>query len=150
MSGIPNCSESMVNKFKLNSDTLSPFLDSKTNLRAEGSSSSEERVIWSSFPAILRIFYKFSIESPRVRGLSHLYLSNPFSLKVKETKATWEESMAWRESPYPLASILTFLTNSLMESTIFLKMIPCSYLASNIWLNYYFVKIVSFSWTCLL
>lgn len=40
--------------------------------------------------------------------------------------------MAYKESPAPEASIFTFFTKSLMESTIFLKRVPYSYLASNI------------------
>lgn len=62
----------MVNKFKLDSEILDPFLASKMNFKEEGSSSSAEMVILSSFPANLRIFYKFSMDSPRVIGVSHL------------------------------------------------------------------------------
>lgn len=72
VSGIPNYSLSRVRRFKLNSDTFSPFLDSNKNLSYDGSSSSAEKVMQSSFPETLRIFDKFSIDNPKVKGLSHL------------------------------------------------------------------------------
>jgi len=70
VSGIPNYSLSSVSKFKLNSETLSPFFDSNTNFKEEGSSSSAYKVMESSLPAHFRIFDKFSIDRPNVRGLS--------------------------------------------------------------------------------
>lgn len=64
------------------------------NFKEEASSSSADKVMESSLLANFKIFYKFSIESPKVNYLSHLKLSKPFSSRFKETKATWEESIA--------------------------------------------------------
>lgn len=119
------------NKWNENEDVYLQLF-SKKNLREEGSSSSVWRVIESSLPAHLRILERFSIERPRVIGLSHLYSLKPFSFNLRETKATWAESIACMERPLVLASILTDLTKSLIASTIFLKTTPYCNLASNI------------------
>ena len=87
VSGIPNYSLSSYNRFKLKSENFSPFWLSKTNLILEGSSSADSEME-SSDPAHLRIFDKFSIERPRVKGRSHLKDENPDSCKKKETSAT--------------------------------------------------------------
>jgi len=105
---------------------------SKKNLREEGSSSSVWSVIESSLPAHFRIFERFSMERPKVRGRSQRYSLNPFSFNFNETNATCAESMACIDKPLEFASMLTDFTRSLMESMIFLNEILCCSLASNI------------------
>lgn len=53
--------------------------------------------------------------------LSLLYSANPFSFKVKDTKATCEGSIAYRDIAVGPASMFTLLTKSLIDSTIFLR-----------------------------
>ena len=88
--------------------------------------------VTSSFPAHLRILLRFSMLRPIVILRSQRYLLNPFSFMCKDTKATCDESIAWSEIPSLFMSKLTFLTRSLMASTIFLKVTPFSKRASNI------------------
>lgn len=107
-------------------------MDSKINLRDDGSSSSAFIVITSSLPATFNIFDKFSIDKPKVKGLSHLYGEKPFSYSKRDTRATCEESIAYIERPDVLASILTFFTKSFIASTNFLNITPSSKRASNI------------------
>jgi hypothetical protein len=68
---MPNYSVSILIKLRLNSLTLSYFSFSNVNLIVDGSSSALI-VTTSSLPAHLRILLRFSIESPKVRDLSHL------------------------------------------------------------------------------
>ena len=104
---------------------------SKRKEIVEGSSSAF-MVIISSLPAHFIILERLAISRPRVIGLSALNRLKPSSLRFSETSATCDESMAWRDIPVPLISMLTLATRSLIESTIFLKICPCSSLASNI------------------
>ncbi len=55
---------------------------------------------------------------------SHLNDANPDSSRWKETRATWEESIACIDRPLEVASKLTDLTKSFTDSTIFLKTRP--------------------------
>jgi hypothetical protein len=71
VSGIPNCSLSNCNKFKLNSEIFSCLLPSKISLSVLGSSS-HYKVIISSFEAHFKTLAKLSILNPKVMGLSHL------------------------------------------------------------------------------
>ena len=79
---------------------------------------------------MLKPFNKFYI--PKVIYLSHLYDENPDSSNWNDTKATWEESIAYIDNPLLDASRLTVFTRSLIASTIFFKTWPSANLASNI------------------
>ena len=63
-------------------------------------------------------------EVPLVFARSAFYDSNPTEPRVSETRATWLESMACSEMPWGVASMLTSVTRSLMESTIRLSTCP--------------------------
>lgn len=103
---------------------------SKIKVMEEGSSSAFMEMI-SSLPAHFMILERFWMLRPKVMFLRALKLVKPFSLRFKATRATWEESIAWMERPAEETSMLTVLTNSLMASMIFLRTIPCSSLAWN-------------------
>ena len=70
--------------------------------------------------------------TPSVMTPSDLYSVKPPSLRVRETRATWDGSMAYIEIAVGPASIFTFYTSSLIESTIFFKITPWSRRARNI------------------
>jgi len=131
VSGIPNCSLSKVIKFNENSEIFSFLLLSKMNVIFDGSSSAF-MVIISSLPAHFMILARLVMLRPSVIALSALNPVKPLSYKFKETNATWDESIACIVNPVVLTSILTEVTSSLMASTIFLRMTPCSNLAWNI------------------
>ena len=75
----------------------------------------------SSLLASLKSLARFYTLNPNVITPSLLYSANPDSFNVKETKATCEGSIAYMEIAVGPASIFTFYTSSLIESTIFLR-----------------------------
>ena len=78
----------------------------------------------SSLSAILNNFARLYTLSPKVITPSLRYSAKPASFKVKDTKATCEGSIAYIDIAVGPASIFTFYTNSLIESTIFLRIYP--------------------------
>src|ERR1700733_3089798 len=77
------------------------LLELKLKLSWDVASHSHSSFMKSSLPAHLRILERFSMDSPKVVGLSHLYSSKaslPFS-RDTATKATCEESIAWMNMP---------------------------------------------------
>lgn len=68
---------------------------------------------------------------PIDRFLSHRYLSNPSLLRFKDTRLTWELSIAWSCIPDAEHSNVASFSKSLMASKIFFKMELWTNLASN-------------------
>ena len=69
---------------------------------------------------------------PMDRFLSHLYVSKPSLLNCKDTRETWELSIACRLIPVELQSHVASFNKSLMASNTFLNKDPCTKRASNI------------------
>ena len=98
VSGIERCSISRVIKLRANSVDLKVFGFSKVILRVLGSYSAW-RVIESDGSANFKTFERFEMFMPRTRLVSHLYVSNPSMLRLRETRATCDVSIACRERP---------------------------------------------------
>mmetsp|Transcript_833 Transcript_833/g.2949 ORF Transcript_833/g.2949 Transcript_833/m.2949 type:complete len:229 (-) Transcript_833:7-693(-) len=129
-SGMPRCSESMSINLSSNSETRSWDSLSKT-IVSTSPSSCAFKVTESSLPAHLRIFARLGKLIPRETVRSQRKWANMSEGRLKETRATWELSMAWRWIPASFTSKMPSETRSLMASTIFLKSTPLTSVASN-------------------
>lgn len=125
-------------------------------VKNEGSSS-HFKVMESLALTSLITLAKLVIDSPKVSGLSTLKCWKPSIDKWRLTNATWDESIAYKDMPVGVASILTSVTRSLIASTILFKVVPSINLASNIdtkcflYINNYLlistnVKVLRYAW----
>ena len=69
---------------------------------------------------------------PIDKVLSHLYVSNPSLLIFKETKLTWELSIAWSDIPVLLQLKMDSFNKSLTVSSTFFNIESWTNQASNI------------------
>ncbi len=118
MLGIWSESSSYIVKPIKNLQTLSWLGDSNLMSNWLGSSSHSRAIISFEF-AHFRILWRFYNLTPKAWFLCNLYDVNSSALRCKATKATWDISIAWKPIPSGVISKVTWLTTSLIESTIF-------------------------------
>ena len=117
-----------VNRLRLNIER--PFFSfSKIMFKVLGSLSAY-KVIELDESAHFKTWERLAMLTPITKSLLHLYDSKPSASKLRETRATWEVSMASMKIPSEVILRLTSFTKSLIASTILYK----------IWLSYNFAS----------